>query len=209
MAERQDDIRTPGHYDETNDPKNPPNSMIQERTVSRAFWSYVGPVLVLSVVAAVGMVYWLSRGPTQPTDRNERESSSVGTAGERSPGENESGGFNPTPRPHNTRDELEFRGTAAKPSVGNNEELTLKGVDDVTRVSASTHPRRVELRDVEVESVDGKTFWAQQGRARVAVVAPADAPSLRAGMHVNVSGQTEDDGHGGARVRATNLEVRD
>jgi hypothetical protein len=203
----QDDFRTPEQYEETVDPKNPPNSVANPATRRAAFWSYVGPILVLFAVFGIGLTYWMSNTAVHPTADN-REGQPIGTAGERSPGESTAGGSDPAPRPNNTRDELEYRGadSSKKPVAGFNEELTLKGLDEVTQSKATA--RRVEIRDVEVESIQGDTFWARQGHAKVAVIAPAETPQLRAGMHVNVSGTTEADGSGSTRVRATNVEVR-
>lgn len=209
MPEPRDDFQTSERYEETVDPKNPPNAIINQPTINRAFWSYVGPILALFVIAGIALLYWMSRGPVEQRPASAPGGDAIGTAGERAPDPGSPGGFEPRPRPGSTADELKVRGaTDEKPVPGFDDALTLKGVDAATQASAGVG-RRVEFRDVEVDSVEGNTFWARQGNARIAVMAPPDSPAkLGAGMHVNVSGTIESDGKGGKRVRATNVEVR-
>lgn len=68
--------------------------------------------------------------------------------------------------------------------------------------STSVIGRPIDLHNIEVESVNGKTIWIKDGNARAAVIAPGDAPAVRAGQRISVSGNVEPDGHGGVHIRA-------
>ena len=135
MAQRPDDARTARRSEDTTDPNNPPNSMINEKTRSRAFWSYVGPILALFVIVGIVLIYWLSRGPVQQPNTERRQGQPIGTSGQRWPTEQSDGGFNPAPRPRGTRDELKYRGGDSKP---------VEGFDsaDTVKPSANEQPTR-------------------------------------------------------------------
>ena len=61
MAEEQKDYTGPAKGD-SEDPRNPPNSMLAPETRRRALASYLGPVVVLFVVAViVNIGMWLER----------------------------------------------------------------------------------------------------------------------------------------------------
>lgn len=106
MAERQDP-----HYEETEHPRNPPNAIVNPQSRRTAFWSYATPLIVLFVIIAVALVYWLARAPGRaPGDNALRP---IGTSGSQQPAPSpnfESGGQDPRPHPSTTRKELERKG---------------------------------------------------------------------------------------------------
>ena len=109
MAEQQDP-----HYEETENHRNPPNAVINPRARSQAFWSYMGPMIALAAVMAIALIYWLGRPPGRDHDENTLNPS-TGTTGEKLRDNNpatdrDQGGFDPAPKPDNTRDELKDRG---------------------------------------------------------------------------------------------------
>jgi hypothetical protein len=105
MAEPRD-RHTAEQYNETRDPKNPPNSVVQPEVGRATRWGFLLPLVVLTVVAGILWVFWLSRPPRRPdANRTGTPTEAIGTAGERTPG-----GVNPGPRPDSTKEELEFRG---------------------------------------------------------------------------------------------------
>ncbi len=94
------------------------------------------------------------------------------------------------------------------------DELRNRGEDAVTRLSELTHDQRavagqrVELKDVEVESANGNSFWVKDGGDKVAVVGPAGTPSLKGGQHVSLSGRVASTSTG-IRIDATRVELND
>src|SRR4051812_18096067 len=58
MAEPSNRNTTPERYEETHDPKNPPNSVLHPEVRRTARWSFLLPVIVLAIVAALLWVYW-------------------------------------------------------------------------------------------------------------------------------------------------------
>ena len=104
MAEPRD--RHTPEYNETTDPRNPPNSVLQPEVRRFTTWSFVLPLVALAFVAGILWVFWLGQ-PPRPRDANRTgtPTEAVGTAGERKPG-----GANPNPKPDSTKEELEFRG---------------------------------------------------------------------------------------------------
>ena len=196
MAEPRPADPTPERYDETRDPHNPPNVMVNSHTRNLAFWSYVGPLLAFCAIVAVGLVYWLSRGPVAPDPGDVAESQSIGTAGERSPATDTPGGGDPAPRPNSAADEVRFRGG----------DSALRTLEDVAE-SAPTGGQRVALDNAEIESVRGNTFIVRDGDTRVYVIAPSDNPELRAGRLVDIVGQTERGQNGQPQVRASEVNV--
>ena len=56
-------------------------------------------------------------------------------------------------------------------------------------------------------AVDARSFWIHDGNARVEVVAP-DAPGVRAGQSVDVTGTIEPNGADGIRIRAERVTAR-
>jgi len=108
MAERPDP-----HYEETNDPHNPPNAVLNRDVRRAAVWVYVGPLVVLLIIVGIALLYWMGRGPVSQQDADSLNPA-AGTTGEQTPGEErreqQQGGFEPAPRPDSTRDEVESRG---------------------------------------------------------------------------------------------------
>lgn len=198
MEEQRHDPGTPRRYEETTDPLNPPNSLMNRPVRRAVVWSYFVPIVVLFVVIGVALLYWSNRtSPRYPDNRGEG-ASAVGTVGA---GQlSKEGGFDPAPRPRSTGSEIESRGEDLAP-------ITKIGglVDADPRKIAG---RRVDLDDVDVESAQGNMFWVRDGDEKVAVIAPADAPQPRADTRVSVSGVAEPDDSGHVRIRASRIEIR-
>ena len=110
MAERQD-----ARYEETTDPHNPPQAVVNPQARNTAFWSYLGPLIAVFAIIALALAYWSGRGSGGERDGNTLNPS-IGTTGERiddnKPARDlEQGGGDPAPRPGSTQQELEERGT--------------------------------------------------------------------------------------------------
>jgi hypothetical protein len=99
MAERFPDER-PERYDDTNDPRNPPNSVANPAVRRNALWLYLGPIVIIAVCIAIAFFYWTNRNRT-PDD------TVVPTTGVQ---ESRPGGGSPDPRPGNPAEEQEYRG---------------------------------------------------------------------------------------------------
>jgi hypothetical protein len=188
MAEPQDGRQTPEQYEETQDPRNPPNSVVNRDVRRTALRIYLGPLVALFIVIGLALLYWANRGPVYNDPQD-----GVGTTGDRQDVVGERGndatpgGINPDPRPDSTQDELKFRGVDEPASPGG--QLDLTGV------------RVVGVRD------DGRTFWVQSGDDQVEVSAPQGAPQVKPGSMVSISGVNESDGQGGTRIRASRVTV--
>jgi hypothetical protein len=201
------DIRTP-ETEDTYNPQNPPNSLLRRDTRQRALMSYLGPVILLFVVAGIALIYWANRGPAAP-DRDDREQDAVGTVG----GGSKEGGFNPAPEFGTTRDELKFRGEntsgATEHEAGGRQAASSAG-GTLTSVAsvANSHDAgaRVEIHAAQVASINGNTVWIRDGDTRIAVVTADGAANVKPGGLVNVWGETEVDAGEGARVRASRIE---
>lgn len=98
MAEQQS---TSTQREETYDPRNPPNSVTSPQVRTAALWAYLGPILALSVVVLIALLYWANRDGS-PTEDGTR---TIGTSGDTST----PGGGNPAPTPDSTRDEVKDR----------------------------------------------------------------------------------------------------
>ena len=183
------------HYEETTEPQNPPNSIVRPRARTGWLASSLGTVVLLfALVAAVFTWVMVQRslgsGPLHQSDPR-----TIGTAGTRDGrihDENSPGGFNPTPRPQSTADELRFRGS---------NQTTIAKLDDATTGS------QVNLSDVRVEQASGDTFTIRDGDATATVVVPGGMPTVRAGQRINVSGTIESAG-ATPRIRASRIDVR-
>jgi hypothetical protein len=110
MAERQDP-----RYEETDDPRNPPNAVTNKGARRAAVWAYLGPIIALFVIIGIAMLYWARRDPGRVHDENSLNPA-IGTSGEKLKDDNssrdlEQGGGDPRTRPGNTADELKNRGT--------------------------------------------------------------------------------------------------
>lgn len=183
-----------------NAPQNPPNSVVNPRVRRAAFWTYLGPLLILFLVVGVALVYWTGRTPEGDGD-DEPIPEARGTTGEQPQSRETPGGHNPDRRPDNAREEEKFRGVATD--------------DPITELGAALEPspgevagRRITVRDVDViDSHGALNFWVQDGNAKVAVVAPEGSPAVANGQSVDVSGIVEPDGHGSVRIRASRVTV--
>ena len=92
------------HYNQTRDPKNPPNSVMGPDARSSVLRWFIGSLVVFFLLVGVALVFWSAANP-QPSLQEERERV-VGTSRYYST----EGGHDPIRRPHTTRDELKFRG---------------------------------------------------------------------------------------------------
>ena len=102
------------HYEETNNPKYPPKAVMNRGVRRATLWTFVGPLLVLTVVVGIALLYWMGREPGRSVD-DDSYNPATGTSGEQiekteptNPGLQQGGG-DPAPKPGNTQDELEFR----------------------------------------------------------------------------------------------------
>jgi hypothetical protein len=98
-------MTTPERYEDTTDPKNPPNSIMHPRRPVRSVALYLTLALLLVVFVVIGVaaIFWLAAHPA-PTSAADNRRVPVGS------GYYTEGGHNPDPRPSNTRDELKYRG---------------------------------------------------------------------------------------------------
>jgi hypothetical protein len=112
MAEPR--TNTPEQYEETRNPVNPPNILLQPDVRKATIRSFLLPLVVLTVIAGLLWIFWASQPPRV---RNAEETGApttvTGTSGERTPG-----GINPDPDHDRTEDELKFRGTAGSDKTG-------------------------------------------------------------------------------------------
>jgi len=201
MAEQE----TPPQYDETSSPQNPPNSVVNDGAGRAALASYLGPLLVFFAIVAVGLFYWSNRGPSAPD--HDTTQVGVGTTGENGPG-----AFDPRPRANNTKEELEFRGGVDDPTQGPMPALRgaspLTKLDEINRDASFVSGRRVDVSDVEVDSVQASSFWVRDGSHRVEVIAPDGSSIPAKGTHVHVVGTAEGAGGDMARIRATSISAK-
>jgi hypothetical protein len=92
-------------YEETRDPKNPPNGVMAPQAHSAALPWFIGALVGFFVLIGVVLVFWSAANPQSSVE--EERADVVGKSGTYS---NE-GGHDPIPRPKSTRDELKFRGS--------------------------------------------------------------------------------------------------
>jgi hypothetical protein len=199
----QEEPRRDREYEETVDPKNPPNSVLQPKVRRAALGGFLGSVVVFFLIVAAALVYWnasnrrIAPDPGDRTPPGATAGDEVGTVGETT-----AGGQDPAPRPDSTRDELEYRGASGRDTTL---PLTNAGailVDEPSTVIG----RRVDFTNVEVTSSNANSFWIRDGNTRVEVIAPSGTPAVRQGESVNISGTVESDGRGGVRIRATRVD---
>ena len=174
MADPLNDERMPERYEETRDPKNPPNSVANDAVRSLALKAYLGPLVALFIVIGLGLIYWANRGPVRDDDgavgtTGERAERSLDAVGERGDGDSP-GGKEPTPRPESTRDELESRGVDSKAAdlPGFTAENTVTDLrpllDGDARVMIG---RRVDITDARVADANSPTmFWIERSTER-------------------------------------------
>jgi hypothetical protein len=217
MAEPQNDRHTPERYEETTDPRNPPNSVVNDGVRSAALRSYLGPIVVLFVVVGIALLYWANRSPVIPDvdDRQQigtsgADSDSHDVIGERGNRDDTPGGFDPDPRPGSTAEEIESRsGNPDQPAFPG----TQRGADLTTLAMLEGEPkdlvgRRVTFRNVTVaDAQDASHFWIQDGNAKAEVMAPRGGPAVKTGASINVTGVVEEDGRDGVRIKAERVEA--
>ena len=192
-------------YEETTAPQNPPNSMI--RPEARTSWlaSSLGTLMVIFLIIAAVFTWVAVQRSLGKGDEISPDPGAIGTSGERQPREGTPGGFNPTPRPRSTKDELESRG-AGEPARGPMPGLTAQELTTISDVRIAAAGQRVVLEDMRVDRADGDTFWIRDGDDAVAVVAPGGTPTVKAGQKVNVAGTVERIGSS-MRIRASRIDV--
>ena len=61
MAEPRNDWGRPERYEDTVDPRNPPNSVINPHVRTTAFWAYLGPILAMFIIIGIALIYWMTR----------------------------------------------------------------------------------------------------------------------------------------------------
>src|SRR5215217_6319149 len=142
MAEQRSDD-TPRRYEETTQPQNPPNSVLNKDTRRAAVLSYFVPVVVLFVVIGIALVYW-SNQPSR-SESGDRDRAEIGTTG------STDGGSQPEPRPDNPRDEINYRGQDLSPITRVSE---LRDID-----ARQMSDRRVSIAEAEVDSATGTMLW--------------------------------------------------
>jgi len=191
MAEPRNDEMS-RRMDDTTDPKNPPNSMLNKSARRAAVGSYFVPIVVLFLVIGAALVYWSRRPAHSDTDRGER--SAVGTIG------STQGGNDARPKLDSPREEIQFRAGDLAP---------ITTTADLSDVKARTMAgRRVEIDDAKVDSVNCNTLWVRDGDRKYAIVAPAGTGSVKPHAKVSVSGHVEPDDKGETRIVADRVQVK-
>ena len=189
-------------YSETTNPTNPPNAVVGPKARRMATWTYLGILVAFFVVVGAAFMLLAGTGRGPGADDVRIDPNAVGTSGERMPRTGSPGGFDPSPTPDSTRDELESRGAGERrqgPTPG------LRGLR--TQAGDQSIGQPIELRNVEVERISGSTFWVREGNDRASVVTAGGMPMVRAGQHVDVKGTIEATGQE-TRIRATRIDVR-
>lgn len=198
----------PYRDDETHAPQNPPNSVLNPRVRRAALWTYLGPLVAFFVAVGVALFYFATRPPDRET-KDENVWNVTGTAGEVAPG-----GHSPDPVPASPEKEIEERGVVRDLSEPPAPRVKPEALLTELGVVLDSKPEQiighyVDVQDVGVVDVKSATsFSVQDGRAKVAVVAPTSSPAPRNGQRVNVTGTVERDGTGGVRIRASRVDVR-
>jgi hypothetical protein len=212
MAHRLDEDPAP-QYEETTDPRNPPNSVLKPSARRGALWTYVGGIVALFLIVGAALVYWSTTDQPGDLERERPDASAVGTTGaaKADPGV---GGFEPAPDQKSTSQELEYKGAGERPQgpmPGLQSETPLNELGSMFEgPSKAVIGRRIDVQDVDVErATEAETFYVRDGDVRAAVIAPPRTSPLRAGQRVNVSGNVEPDGSGNLRIRATRVEVKE
>jgi hypothetical protein len=97
-------------YEETRNPKNPPNSVLAPHARSAALRWFVGSLVVFFLLIGVALVFWSAANP-RPSVQGQRENV-VGASDYYST----EGGHDPVRQPRSTREELKFRGDLTPPN---------------------------------------------------------------------------------------------
>lgn len=107
MAEPRTHHDTPEQYEETQDPRNPPNSVLQPEVRRATTRTFLLPLVVLAIIAGILWMVFAGQAPRNRDARDPNAPAIQGTSGQEDPGK---GGTNPDPTPGDTKDEVEFRG---------------------------------------------------------------------------------------------------
>jgi hypothetical protein len=97
-------------YDDTDNPKNPPQAMLHPQARSSSLLGLLASVVVLFALISLALIFWTVSHP-RPAAR-EGMARGVGTSGYYWM----EGGHDPARPPRSTRDELKFRGALTPPS---------------------------------------------------------------------------------------------
>jgi len=193
MAE-QGSNNTPRRYEETTEPQNPPNSVLNKDARRAAVLSYFVPVVVLFVVIGIALVYWSNQPEHSQIGDGDR--TEIGTAGRTD------GGAQPESRPDSASDEIKYRGDDLIPIT---EVSELRDVDARHMVG-----RRVSIADAEVDSARGNMLWIRDEDRKFAVSAPESAPTLTLapGSKVSITGHVAAASNGEAQIRADRIQLK-
>jgi hypothetical protein len=166
---------------------------------------YLAPIIVGGVVIWMLLMYW-NQGGSRSDSTGAAVPQVTGTVGT-SPG-----GFDPAPRPRNTREELTLRGvddSPQGPTLGQRHAVPLTELGALLGEDArQVIGRQIDLQNVYVTKAhDAMSFSIGDGDAMAVVVAASGSPTVRQGMRVGVSGVVEPDGQGGVRIRAARVIV--
>jgi len=190
MAEpRSDD--TPRRYDETTQPQNPPNSVLNRDARRAAVLSYFVPVVVLFAVIGIALVYWSNQPEHSGNDGRDR--AEVGTVGRTDGGQ-------PEPKADSPRDEIKYRGDDLSP---------ISQVSELRDVDARQMTgRRVSIVEAEVDSASGNMLWIRDDDRTFAVTAPAGATLPARGTKVSITGHIVADSNGSPQIIADRVQVK-
>ena len=97
-------------YDDTNNPKNPPQSVLRPQARSGALLGLVASVVVFFALIGLALIFWTVAHPRP--DAREGMERGVGRSGYYWT----EGGHDPARPPRSTSDELKFRGALTPPS---------------------------------------------------------------------------------------------
>jgi len=202
MDEKTPATRTDEHYEETTNPRNPPESML--RPTARTGWllSSLGTIAVMFLVVAAAFGWVYVRHELGSQQQIYPDPKATGTSGEQQPREGTPGGFNPSDGAFsNTREELKFRGAADSTEPANG---AITSVSDFKNAPVGS---RISLSGLTVDRTEGSMFWVRAGEGSILVTVPGDVPTVKAGQRVDVTGTVESVS-GGAGIRATRISVR-
>jgi hypothetical protein len=181
-------------YEETVDPKNPPNSVLAPEVRNATLTTFLGGIVVFFLIVTAALVYWRTSGDSINPDPGLREGEEaaaerrdeVGTAGD--------------PSLNDTRDEIRYRGG----DDGSAAELN----DILKKEPSSLIGTKVTFHNIDVAATGAGRFWIHDGNARVEVVQPAGSAAIREGQDVDITGTVESDGATGIRIRAERVTLR-
>lgn len=186
---------TPRRYEETTEPQNPPNSVLNRDARRAAVLSYFVPVVILFVVIGVALVYWSNQ--PEYAGGAARDRAEVGTVG-RTAGSTDGG--RPEPKADRARDEIKYRGQDLSPITRVSE---LRDVD--ARVMTD---RRVSIAEAEVDSASGTMLWIRDDDRKFAVIAPEGTAAVKPGSKVSITGHVVADSNGGLQIRADRIQTK-